>query len=79
MAQVNVHDAKTQLSRLLARVERGEEIVIARKGTPVARLVPVVARRVRRPGAWKGKVRYGDDLPDPLPAEVAERFYGDGS
>lgn len=79
MPTVNVHDAKTHLSRLLARVERGEEVVIARKGKPVARLVRVAPAAARRAGAWKGKVRYGDDLGDPLPAEVAELFFGDGS
>lgn len=76
MGAINVHDAKTHLSRLLARVERGEEFILARAGRPVARLVPIVPARPRKPGAWKGKVRYGDDLPDPLPAELAELFYG---
>lgn len=76
MTTVNVHDAKTQLSRLLARVEGGEEFVIARDGKPVARLVPLAVAGRRKPGAWKGLVTYGDDLADPLPAEVAETFYG---
>jgi len=79
MPTVNVHDAKTHLSRLLARVERGEEIVIARNGEPVARLVPLAPHGERRPGAWKGRVSYGDDLADPLPAEIADAFYGDGA
>ena len=77
MSTVNVHDAKTNLSKLLAEVERGGEVVIARNGKPVARLVPVAISAARKPGAWKGKVSYGDDLADPLPAEVAERFFGD--
>jgi prevent-host-death family protein len=56
--QVNVHQAKTHLSRLLNAVENGEEIVIARNGRPVARLVPHVPRRSYRSivGVWKGKV-----------------------
>jgi len=55
--QVNVHDAKTNLSRLLKRVMAGEEIVIARAGKPVARLVPVHGIRVRRvPGSAAGQV-----------------------
>jgi prevent-host-death family protein len=55
--QVNTHEAKTHLSKLLERVERGEEITIARAGKPVARLVPVAAaRRARAPGYWRGRV-----------------------
>lgn len=77
MDTVNVHEAKTQLSKLLARVERGEEFVIARGGKPIARLVPLAPAGKRKPGAWKGLVRYGDDLADPLPAEVADAFYGE--
>jgi prevent-host-death family protein len=54
--QVNVHEAKTQLSRLLQEVEEGEEVVIARNGTPVARLVPhVEERKPREPGWAKGR------------------------
>lgn len=55
MYSVNVYEAKTQLSRLLERVEAGEEIVIARAGKPVARLVPVAGRPVREPGRWAGR------------------------
>ena len=57
-AQVNVHEAKTHLSKLLERVEAGEEIVVARAGRPVARLVPHVAPRGRRqPGSAEGKIK----------------------
>jgi prevent-host-death family protein len=64
--QVNVYEAKTQLSKLLEQVEAGEEIVIARNGRPVARLVPAQRRRSPRvPGAWKGKVWIADDFDDP--------------
>jgi len=55
--QVNVHEAKTHLSKLLERVEAGEEIVVARAGRPVARLVPHQPARARRqPGSAKGRV-----------------------
>ncbi|MDN5749190.1 MAG: type II toxin-antitoxin system Phd/YefM family antitoxin [Pseudonocardia sp.] len=61
--QVNVYEAKTHLSKLLERVEAGEEIVIARNGRPVARLVPTQRERAPRvPGAWKGKGWIADDF-----------------
>ena len=60
---VNIHEAKTHLSRLVERIEAGEEIVIARAGRPVARLVPYRARtRPRTPGAWRGLVRLAPDF-----------------
>jgi len=66
---VNVYEAKTHLSRLLERVERGEKVVIARAGKPVAMLVPYVdpATAPRVPGLWRGKVWMSDDFDDPLP------------
>jgi len=70
---VNIHEAKTHLSRLVERVEAGEEITIARAGRPVARLVPVQQRRPRRPGLWKGRVVISPDFDDPLP-EIDEAF-----
>lgn len=75
MHEVNVHDAKTHLSRLLADVERGEEVVISRAGKPVARLVPIVAPAGPRVlGADKGKVVIADDFDAPLPAELLAAF-----
>lgn len=59
--QVNVHEAKTRLSRLLEAVERGEEVVIARAGHPVARLVPVTRDVLRTPGGWTGQWTMVDD------------------
>ena len=60
---VNIHEAKTHLSRLVERVEAGEEVVIARAGRPVARLVPYRVRRSpRQPGLWRGMVRMGPDF-----------------
>jgi prevent-host-death family protein len=75
MTVVNVHQAKTQLSRLLARVQAGEEIVIARAGRPVARLVPVEAPAGPRvPGSAVGRIRIADDFDAPLPEDVLEDF-----
>ncbi|MEO8570075.1 MAG: type II toxin-antitoxin system Phd/YefM family antitoxin [Chloroflexota bacterium] len=60
---VNIHEAKTHLSRLVERVEAGEEVVIARAGRPVARLVPFTARtQPRIPGLWRGRVRLASDF-----------------
>ena len=75
MKTVNVHEAKTHLSRLLAEVAAGEEIVIARAGKPVARLVPVTGRRAERVlGADAGRVVIDDDFDAPLPDEVLAGF-----
>ncbi len=74
-AQVNVHEAKTHLSRLLERVQMGEEIVLAKAGRPIAKIVPlprVVERRV--PGSARGDLRIGSDFDDPLPDEVLDSF-----
>jgi prevent-host-death family protein len=75
MAQVGMHEAKTTLSQLVERAEAGEDIVIARNGKPVARLVPVAGTTslaaVR--GAWRGRVRLAEDFDD-LPDEIAEAF-----
>lgn len=72
---VNVHEAKTHLSRLLERVERGDEIVIARAGSPVARLVPVEPMTRRRPmGCYKGQIWMTDDFDEPLPWQAFPGF-----
>ncbi len=76
MEQVNIHQAKTHLSRLLERVVQGEEIVIAKSGRPVARLVPIRSEP-RRPGRLKGKIRMADDFDAPLPEEIAAAFRGE--
>ena len=74
MAQVSVHEAKTHLSALLARVEAGEEIVIARGGTPVARLVPLPRGTRRVFGMDRGLFEVPDDFDDPLPDDLLEEF-----
>jgi prevent-host-death family protein len=72
---VNVHDAKTQLSQLLVRISLGEEVVIAKAGKPVARLVPFTAHPVRRTaGSAKGQVWITPDFDAPLPADILDAF-----
>jgi len=73
---VNVYEAKTQLSQLLNRVERGEEIVIARNGHPVARLVPIPVRPDRIPGLFAGKFVIADDF-DEFTAQDEIDWYGE--
>lgn len=67
MAIINVHEAKSNLSKLLVRVEAGEEIIIARAGRPVARLSAVRTAQARTPGRLEGKLRVADDFDDALP------------
>ena len=75
MDEVNVHEAKTHLSRLLDRVEQGESIVIARNSRPVAKLVPL-KRADRTPGRLRGRLRVDDNFDDPLPPDVIDVFTG---
>jgi prevent-host-death family protein len=74
MAEVNVHEAKTHFSKLLARVAAGEEIVIARGGKPVARLVPIERPPRRLFGTDRGLFQVPDDFDAPLPPEVLAEF-----
>lgn len=75
MATINVHDAKTHFSRLLSRVESGEEIIIAKSGKPVARLTPLdTITRQRTPGSAKGKIVLKKGFMDPLPASLLNEF-----
>jgi prevent-host-death family protein len=73
MKIVNVHRAKTQLSKLLEGAEAGEDIVIARAGVPVVRLVRVRAAE-RQPGRLEGLIRLSDDFDTPLPSALAGPF-----
>ena len=76
--EVNIHQAKTHLSRLLQRVAEGEEVVIARAGQPIARLVRIQPQRATRPlGMDKGSVVVPDDFNDPLPPDLLAQFLGD--
>ncbi|MDT5158725.1 MAG: hypothetical protein QOH51_3082 [Acidobacteriota bacterium] len=77
MIEVNVHEAKTNLSRLLQRVAAGEEVIIARAGVPVARLVPVRPAGGRQTlGEDEGRGWIADDFDAPLPADLLEAFEG---
>lgn len=72
--EVNIHEAKTHLSKLLRRVAAGEEVVIARAGKPVARLIPVETRPRRVFGMDRGRFEVPDDFNAPLPEDVLRDF-----
>lgn len=75
--EVNIHHAKTHLSRLLERVAMGEEVIIAKAGKPVAKLVPLDVRPKKRLlGSAKGKFTVPEDFNDPLPKEIEDLFWG---
>lgn len=76
MKTVNIHEAKTQFSKLIEAVSVGEKIVIARAGKPAAMLVSVPTRPQRKPGAMQGKIRIADDFDAPLPDDVLAAFEG---
>jgi prevent-host-death family protein len=77
--KVNIHQAKTHLSRLIDRAEHGEEIVIARNGKPVAKLVAFQEKPLgpRRFGTMRGQFEVPDDFDDPLPDDLLALFYGE--
>ncbi len=76
MPMVNTHEAKSQLSRILAAVERGEEYIIARAGRPVAKIVPLTFRDTSPgPGTWRGQVTIAPDFDAPMP-EIERLFAG---
>ena len=77
VATVSIYEAKTRLSHLVDRALRGDRIVITRHGRPVARLVPAArARKPRRLGALKGKIRVAADFDAPLPDDLLAVFEG---
>ncbi|MDE0137073.1 MAG: type II toxin-antitoxin system prevent-host-death family antitoxin [bacterium] len=69
MVTVDVHEAETHLPRLLERVEAGEEVIIARDGRPVARLIPYALSGRQQFGSWKDRIAVDDSFFDPLPDE----------
>jgi prevent-host-death family protein len=74
---VNLYEAKTRLSHLVERAADGEEIIIAKAGRPLARLVHLAQRTEPRPlGLLAGEVRVGPDFDDPLPTTIREAFEG---
>ena len=76
MVTVNVHEAKTNLSQLLKQVEAGEEVIIARNGKPVARLVPAQKRGRPQPDVFKGQIFITDSFFAPLPEEELQAWEG---
>lgn len=74
MKIANIHEAKSQLSKLIECALEGEEVVIAKAGKPIVKLVPIVVdESPRQGGQWKGRVRIADDF-DELPPDIAEAF-----
>lgn len=74
--QINIHDAKTQFSRLIEKAEAGEEIIIARSGKPVVKLVSLAPpKAIRTPGSAKGEIIVSDDFDAPLPEDVLRDFH----
>ena len=74
----NIYEAKKHLSSLLQRASAGEEIIIAKAGQPIAKLVPVRPRgQTRRPGGWEGRVYIADDFDAPLPSDIQAAFEGE--
>lgn len=77
MTTVNIHQAKTNLSKLLDIVLHGEEVIIAKAGKPVARLIPILeAVPERVPGALKGKIKISKDFDSPLFQNITDDFDG---
>lgn len=75
MQQINIHQAKTQFSKLISIVEKGDEVIIARYGEPVARLVPFQKKTApRKPGSAKGKFSVPKEFFEPLPDDIIDAF-----
>ena len=73
----NLYEAKTHLSQLIDRVAKGEEILIAKSGIPLAKLVPLPKSKAKRkPGGWEGKIHISDDFDAPLPDNIQSAFEG---
>jgi prevent-host-death family protein len=76
--EFNVHEAKTNFSKLLQRVALGEEVIIAKAGVPVAKLIPVRAAQGKRPlGFLKGEIWMAEDFDAPLPPDILAGFLGE--
>ena len=72
----NIHEAKTHFSKLIEKARLGEEVIVAKAGKPVVRLVPMDAPKKRRqPGSARGMFTMSDDFDDPLPEEMLKAFY----
>ena len=76
--QVNIHDAKTHFSKLINQALTGEDVIIARDGKPIVRLVPYAEEiQTRRGGQFQGLIQISEDFDAPLPDELLKQFYGD--
>jgi prevent-host-death family protein len=74
--QVNIYEAKSKLSKLINRVIAGEEVIVAKSGKPVAKIVPLDKPiQDRKPGSAKGKIIISDDFDAPLPDDILKEFY----
>ncbi len=79
MTEVNIHEAKTHLSKILHRVMGGEEIIISKAGVPVARIVPIVQKVKKRvAGSARGKIKMAPDFDASLPEDILNDFEGNG-
>lgn len=76
MDSFNVHEAKTHFSKILAKVQAGEEVVIAKAGHPIARIVPILSEVRRIPGRWQGQLWIAEDFDAPLPLDMLDAFEG---
>ena len=74
MKTVKIHEAKTNLSRLIEKACRGEDIIIARGDEPVVRLVPIAGKKRRNLGILKGKLVVGPEFFEPLPSDELDRW-----
>ncbi|MBA7578155.1 hypothetical protein ES708_20011 [subsurface metagenome] len=71
----NIHDAKTNLSKLIARTLDGEEVIIAKNGNPIVKLVPLRVPKKRKLGTFKGSITLSEDIDKPLPEQIVKEFY----
>lgn len=77
---INIHDAKTHFSKFINQALKGDEIIIARDGKPLVRLVPYTEEPLsRKGGQYKGLMEISEDFDAPLPEEILKQFYGDDS
>lgn len=78
MKIANIHEAKSQLSKLIESALAGEEIIIAKAGKPLVKLIPYQEEhKLRIPGGWEGKVIMADDFDEELPSQLLARFMGE--
>lgn len=80
MKITNIHEAKTNLSKLIEAVLAGEDVIIAKAGKPAIRMIPYrESKEPRKPGGWEDKVTMSDDFDDELPSEILAGFTGEES